>query len=315
MLKQKTLNLVVAAGMATLLLGCGGEDAAPSGQSIARVNQEEITIHQLNLELAHAGRQLEEDNLALVKPIVEQLVNQSVTVQKALEEKLDRDPQVMQAIERAKRQILSQSYMERMNATVAAASEDAVRKFYDEHPELFSKRNIYHLNEMHLNNIPSNVDVEALLKESKSLDDVQSAIEQKKASVVRSVALKPAEQIPTELLTRLANMQKGQVTAIPSPQGGIMVVQLVNAAESPMTLQGANPYIKAFLSTQAKREASEKEISRLKNAARVEYLGRFAELAKNESSSPAPTEKTAEASKGADAAHESTLSNGISGLN
>ena len=81
--RQTKLVLMLAA--LGLLVSCGDKKPAEekAGQSIVRVNGDEITIHQLNAELQRANVQPAQQELA-GKQITKSLVDRQILVQQAI---------------------------------------------------------------------------------------------------------------------------------------------------------------------------------------------------------------------------------------
>src|SRR5690606_37345712 len=107
--------------MSVMLVACGGdkEGGKPAGQSVARVNGEDITVHQLNAELERVppGQPVSR------KDVLDGLIGRQLLLQQAKKEKADRDPRVLQAIERSKDQILVQHYLQEKIGKPAQPSE------------------------------------------------------------------------------------------------------------------------------------------------------------------------------------------------
>ena len=89
---------------AGLLAGCGGggDKGEKASQTAAKVNKEEITVHQINFVLQQQRGLKPEQAEAASKQILERLIDQELALQKALEQKLDREPRVVQQIEAAR---------------------------------------------------------------------------------------------------------------------------------------------------------------------------------------------------------------------
>ena len=87
------------------------------GEAAAKVNKEEITVHQINFVLQRQGNVPADQVPAVSKRILESLIDQEVAIQQATEEKLDRDPKVVMAIEAAKREIIARAYADRIADT------------------------------------------------------------------------------------------------------------------------------------------------------------------------------------------------------
>ncbi|MBK8018938.1 MAG: peptidyl-prolyl cis-trans isomerase, EpsD family [Betaproteobacteria bacterium] len=139
--------LAIAAVLVLSACGGGGEggDDKKATQVAAKVNNDEITVHQINSALPRMNNPSEAQVKAATKQSLERLIDQQLLIQKAMEGKLDRDPQVMTAIENARREILARAYVERVMANAAQAEPAKIKEFYDQHPELFSQRRVYRL--------------------------------------------------------------------------------------------------------------------------------------------------------------------------
>jgi hypothetical protein len=67
-------------------------------------------------------------------------------------------------------------------------------------------------------------------------------------------------------------MQDGDITVVLSPMGA-SVVQLVHAEEAPLSEQQAAPVIEQFLAARKRMELAVAEVRRLRDGARIEYVG------------------------------------------
>ena len=87
---------------ATLLVACGGGDGDKKAttQVAAKVNSGEISVHQVNFVLQRQQGLKPEQAQAVSRRVLEGLVDQELAVQQAVEQKLDRDPRIVSAIER-----------------------------------------------------------------------------------------------------------------------------------------------------------------------------------------------------------------------
>ena len=93
--KEKATVLGVA--MAIFLIGCSDDaETKKNSQVIAKVNDTELTVHQLNYELGLLGQAAAKNVDKAAGQTLENMVNQQVVMQKAIADKLDRDPQIMQ---------------------------------------------------------------------------------------------------------------------------------------------------------------------------------------------------------------------------
>ena len=273
------------------LAGCGEEKKA-STQVAARVNKEEISIHQINNVLAGSGNLPPEQMKLASRQVLERLVDQELLVQKATEKKLDRDKKTMQAIEAARRDIMARSYLESVAAAVPKPTPAEVAEFYAKRPELFAERRLYNLQELNVAGNPADLrpKLEEQIAKTRTLADLAAWLKGQNIAFSGNATTKAAEQMPLELLSRFHQMKDGQFGMLPS-QEGVLVVQLMASRSAPFDQKAATPYIEQFLMNQKKIESANREIKQLHEQAKIEYLGEFAkgETATRSVAAPAGT--------------------------
>ena len=302
--------------IAALLAGCGDgkkEEAAGEKaptQVAARVNGTELTVHQVNYALQRIPNLDKEQSRPASLQVVRNLVDQELLVQKAQTDKLDRDPAVVQALDAARRQILAEAWMGRKLGTPPEPSDAEVSDYFNRHPELFSNRKVYRLQEISIKAPKEKHDaIRAQLTSSKTLNDFAAWLKAENLPAKAAQGVKPAEQLPLAILPKLAEMPDGQAIVMNVPDG-LLVIVLAGSQAQPVTLEQAKPAIARLLQTQARQKAAKAELDALKAAAKIEYMGEFVDAGK-EAPAPvavAPTEKVA---PDADA---DAISKGISGL-
>jgi EpsD family peptidyl-prolyl cis-trans isomerase len=262
---RKLLLLVILAAPAA---GCEKAAADRPAQLVAKVNGTEISIHQLGRGSSGAAAQA-----------LEKVIDRELLVQRALAEKLDRDPQVMQSIDNARRQLLAQAYLERSVSAAASAaaggSRDEVRAFYAENPALFAERRVYRLRELVVAAPAELIDVlRAEAARSRDLDELAAWLRSRNARYSLEALTQPAEQVALAYLPQLARMKPGEIALFATPPGA-SVVQLVHAEPAPLSEAQAAPLIEQFLAGRRRLEIAAAEVKRLRQVASIEYLGEF----------------------------------------
>lgn len=309
-------TLLLVATVAATIAGCGGgEEKKVTTQVAARVNQEEISIHQINNVLARTGNVAPAQAKAAGQRILEELVDQELLVQRAMEDKLDREPRVMQAIEATRRDLLARAYLDKIASTAKPTAEE-IQDFYGKHPELFSERRIYQFQELAIQ--PNQPDflsgLQQQMGKAKSLEEVVAWLKEEKIPFAVNTGTKAAEQLPLELLPKFHQMQDGQIGVIPAARDNVMVVQLVASRSMPMDEKAATPVIEQFLNNQRRKAAAEQEVKRLRETASIEYLGEFAAARSAGNTGAAPDAKPESAGVAEVKADETYLDKGVSGL-
>ncbi len=285
----------LALSLTLALNGCGdkkeGEEKKAT-QVAAKVGGDEITVHQLNFELAKLGGNLTpEQSKQAANQVLRGLVDQQLLMQKAIAEKLDRDPKVVQTLEAARRQLLAQAYVEKLTADAAKPTEAEIKEYYDKHPELFSERRIYRLQELSVQVTPDNAaQVNEKLAGVRNLNEFVEWLKANNIPARGGQSVKAAEQLPLELLPRLHALKDGQAITL-SGNNTLNIVYLAGSQTQPVNLQQATPMIERYLLNARKRELAEQALKRLRDATKVEYLGEYSEAAKLEGPSVVPPVK------------------------
>ncbi len=280
---------VIGVVASTLLVaGCGQSDTdKPASQTAAKVNKEEITVHQINFALQQQRGLRADQAEAASRQILERLIDQELALQKAEELKLDREPRVVQQLEAARREIVARAYLEKVGDAALKPTAEEIKKYYDEKPALFSERRLYNLQEI---SIEARADQVTELRErlvaAKSVPDFIEHLKTAGFRFAVNQAVRAAEQLPLANLDAFARMKDGQ--ALVSPGGpGVQVLVLAGSRTQPITEEQARPIIEQFLLNDRKRKLVEEDIKAMRGSAKVTYVGKFGEPVAAAASAPA----------------------------
>ena len=276
---------------AALAAGCGKRDEkAAATQVAAKVNGDEITIHQVNDALGRQNVRPEQAEAAK-RQILERLIDQQLARQQALEKKLDRMPRTVQAIEAAKGEILARSYIQNIAAAQAKPTADEVKKYYAEHPALFSQRRLFNIEELAV--APKEEPVAAGLKQraakAKDLVEIATWLKTQKAEVAANRGVRAAENIPLPWLAELHKMKDGEIRVFENGEN-LNVLRVVATRSAPVDEATATPVIQQFLFNQRLTEAVRKDVQSLRGKSNIEYMGEFSGKAKDAGKEKAPPE-------------------------
>lgn len=293
----------------TLAGGCAKKDEEkkkPTTQVAAKVNGDEITVHQVNAQLARAPNLPPEAAPRAKREIITRLVDQQLAVQQAIKTKLDRSPNVVQALEAARADILARAYAESIAKAQPKPGADEIKKYYAEHPELFAQRRIYSLEEIAIpaSKADSADAIREQVSKGRALKDIAGWLQSQGIPFQPNVAARSAEQVPMEMLAVIQKMKDGEIRVV-STNAGLSVIRIAASRSEPVSEEKATPAIQQFLFNRQAAEAVANEMKSLKAGAKIEYMGEFAgDLEELEKKAKADAEASAKAKAAAKARQE-----------
>lgn len=311
-LSRKFALSIVSLSLILGLAACSSKDEKKAATQVAaKVNSEEISVHQINYVLARtpgAGNVTPEQAPKLRREILDKLVDQQLAVEQALAKKLDRSPDVVMAIEAARREILARAYIEQLSAGQGKPTNEEAKTYFVEHPQLFAERRIYNIQEIVIPNAGNaTATLREMVAQGKPMDEIANWLKGKDVKFTGASATRAAEQIPLELLPKLATLKDGQGMVLENGPSAT-VMRVVASQAAPVGQDAALPRIAQFLGNQRAAKAAENELKDLKAKAKITYMGEFADGAA--AAAPAPAAPAADKS-GAD---KSAIEKGVAGL-
>jgi EpsD family peptidyl-prolyl cis-trans isomerase len=268
------------------MVGCQKDAPKAASQSLATVNGRDITVYQLNQELAQVSAPANPaQQEALQKQALEALIDRQVIVDAAIAAKLDRNPQVMHQFERAKTQILAQTYLQEQVAMVGQPSAAEVNEFYAKHPELFAKRKLFDMRQVIV--APASFDdaMKAAVDTAASVDDVAAWLDAHNGAYRREQGTKTTAELPQQIVSSLDMLSKGKPFVVREPNQ-VSVVSLKYVKDLPVTAEASSQEIGTFLSRKKYQDAVKAEVARLRAAAAIAYV-----QAKSAEAAPAQSEQ------------------------
>ena len=270
-----TRTATLAAAVA-LLSACGGQSDKAASQTAAKVGKEEITVHQINFVLQQQRNLRPEQSEAVSRQILERLIDQQLALQQAEEQKLDRDPRVMQQLEAVRREVLARAYVEKLGEGAPKPTAEEIKAYYDQKPALFSQRRVYNIQEIAIEARPEQVpELREKLAAAKGIGEFTDYLKTAGLRFNANQAVRAAEQLPLDTLDTLSRLKDGQAALLASANGAQVVV-VAGSREQPVSVEQAGPAIEQFLLNERRRKLVEEDIKALRAGAKIEYVGSFA---------------------------------------
>ena len=268
-MRQRTLKvLAVLASMA--LTGCGKPASADASDvpalPLASVNGVDISLR------APPGAGTPADRLALVdKPQLEALIDSQLLQEEAVRNRLDRNPLVRQAIERARTDILAQAQLQTRFARIAAPTRAEIDAYFLAHPELFAGRKLFYIKQLVIDSKDFTPQLKQLVDRAASIGQVAQWLDAHRVHYERAQLARGSAELAPDMLAQLKTMRRHQLFVVKAG-AQTMLDALHDVTPNPVTAAAAAPQIDAFLRNMRRQQAGELEIKRLRARAKIVYF-------------------------------------------
>lgn len=256
--------------LATLSACSNNEPGGKQTQVVAKVNGDEITVHQINGEMQRLQVPVANPQLVAKKMLVS-LIDRQLLVQEAVKLNLDRTPEVMQLVDAAKAQIYAQAYLARKVSSLGQATEKEVQQFMVEHPEVFSRRKVFTTADIIFANNPAKVNPDTLKNLVSNAEELKDWLNRHQIHFEIAEETIPTEALPKEAVSLADQVKVGDLLFM---HDDIKVVarSIANISEVPLTEQQAMDMATKAVNERKRQQLILDELQRLKKLAQIEVL-------------------------------------------
>lgn len=310
--RSMAVKALVSTMLFVALSACGEKKSASStSQVVAIVDGQEITIHQVNNELAKTG------GSQVTKQLLEGLVARQLLVNAAKKDKLDADPAVLADMERARNLVLAQSYVASKLKSPARPLDQEVEDLYRKNPDWFAQRKQYEFGQLVIARSNLTPELNTLMDQpGKRMDEVVAWLDSHRIQYARQQVVKTSADLPPQMNASLKTMERGALFVVLEGQTAILT-SLQDVKNAPLSLAVATPQIIQYLVTQKQNQASEQLVERLKGEAKIEYSEQaksFTDLAAQANASGAEAASQKGAANDPESIKKDVISRGVSGF-
>ena len=256
-----------------------------AGQVVARIDEREITVLQLQQALSANG--VRSDDSTARRLALDALIDRTLLARRAQRDGLDRDPTVLAQVRAAVDRVHAQAALARIAAAVPRPDAGAIRAFRDGHPALFAQRRIYTIEELAFES--TSIDaaaVRARVSSARRIEEVAEWLAARGVAVTRRSGTLMPEEAGVAVAATLQARAEGDLVllgAAPSYQ----VVVLRRIEPRPADGSRADAWTERYLLDQARRAAVDDAVALMRRESAVAMLGEFA------TTGPAATSPTA----------------------
>lgn len=167
--------LLLAAVASLALTACSKEAKGPEGQVVATVGGKDVTIHEVNAEIAGMGQQAQAAPRKLVESVaLARVIERKMLANEARSRKLDQSPQFVLAKTRNDENLLVQALQAEVAGKVPATPREAAQKFISENPIMFGDRRVMTLDQIQFLRTANFASLP--LKNAKSMQEVEKML-------------------------------------------------------------------------------------------------------------------------------------------
>ena len=228
---------VLALTGAIALAGCGKKQEAPAvvGQVIAHIGPDDVTQQELDNEFRLDNVPADKRTDDVIKAVLGRILERKYLDQQAIAAKLDREPTVHLDLLRSRGQILAGAYVQReLGSKVSAISKNEIDTYIQGHPDQFSKRQIFDIEQV---SFPptSNMDtLSADTKDFKTIDQVEAKLNELGIKYSRGPGALDSATMPSQMLTALEARKPDDVFFIRS-RNSASFFKVTSVEDKPLT--------------------------------------------------------------------------------
>jgi EpsD family peptidyl-prolyl cis-trans isomerase len=267
--ESRSLALILAA--APLLWSCGGSKA-PTGQVVATVDGDEVTLSELNQEakLQNIG---DANNPAIRQQLLQTIIDRKLLAGSATNQKIDRSPDYLLLRKRAEELILSDMFIRKSLTTSEQPREDQIEEFARSKPEIFTRRTIFTVDQIAFPQTDNQVLMQQL-GAAKSLDEIEQRLSEAGVPRERATAKWDSARMPEDLPQRLRSLGKGEpFVRVSNPMVAGVIVSMESA---PVPDQQRRALAAQGLIQQRVQNALTAWLERSRKAAKIQYQPAYA---------------------------------------
>jgi EpsD family peptidyl-prolyl cis-trans isomerase len=236
-----------------LALASCGDKGAPKGQVVAKVGKDEVTVLDLQSEMAGFQAPNAQVRKAAEQQALNAIVQRKILAELAKKEKIDKTPEFARQKERMDEVLLVRSWQEKLVKAVPPPSPEEVQKFVTEHPDLYSARKIIVVDGLRF---PATQDpglVQAL-QPLNTLEEVAAVLTQRKIPFGNGAGEIDTLRVDPRFAEQLLKLPPNEVFV--APQGNAVLVGHIREVKTvPVAANIATKHATEYLRNSRVREA------------------------------------------------------------
>lgn len=264
--KLRSASIIALTSAVLLVTAC---QKKAEGQVVAIVNGEEITLTELNAEIADLNVPANADKEAVRNQVLQRMVDRRLLVQAAKEAGLDRDPQFLTQQRRMEEQLLVSMYGKKTMDSIRVPDQTAIDKYISTHPTQFADRKRFKLDQLQID-VPADPTRLKELESAHSLAEVATRLTAMGIAFQRGTGTLDSAGVAPEMLQRLQSLPPGEPFIV--PRNGKLVINAITAVESvTVSPEQARPIAAQAIRNEELNKIGEQRLKEAKAKAKIEF--------------------------------------------
>jgi len=264
-------RIVLAIALVFLTSAC---QKKASGQTVAVVNNEEITTSELNAELTNENASVTGSTQQVRAQALQNLIDRRLLAAQARSEGLDKSPDFINQQRRSTEDLLIRMLVMRQANTVQVPSAGDINSFEASHPGMFANRETWTLQQI-MFPLQKDPAILAKLKAAQTLDEIEQILTASGVQMTKATRKIDTAVLPPVIYPQLARLKPGEPFIVPGLE--TEVANVITARDpAPLSGDDARKVAVEGIKRDQLQKFIQDRVKGLKAKAKIEYQPGFA---------------------------------------
>jgi peptidyl-prolyl cis-trans isomerase C len=279
----KSNKVAVAILAATLLLATSGCGRKATGQVLAVVNGDEITVDELNAEIKVTPLPPTMDKKLAHRYVLQQIVERKLLAQTAIDQGFDRDPAYVIEQRRMNEDLLVELFAKKAADAIPVPDTKAVDAFIAANPIMFDQRTRYILSQVTFD-LPADPARLKILESAKDMATVKAQLSSLGIAFQEGTGSMDSGIVDSQTMAKILQNKSEPFIA---PAGAKVIVSIiVGENKTPLSGEQARPFAVQALRAKQLEETGRTRVTEARAAAKLQYQPGYEPLSDGKAAAP-----------------------------
>ncbi len=274
-LSGKRSWMLALALASSMLSACQSE---PTGQVAAIVDSEEVTLAEINAELATMQIADGGNQKALRQMALQRVIDRRVLANNARQDGIDQTPEFIVRRQQLEDALLVQLLTQKVGRSVKVPTDGDVSKYIAANPNMFANRTIISVDQLRFA-APERDDYLKPLATAKTMPEVLATLDRLGIKYQRGRSEIDSAQLPNGMVDQIRKVPSGEPFVVPA-DGAVTVNLITGEKAAPMSPDVTRSAALAALRNQSLSDLLQKRIRTERTQSEIKYQPGFAPPAK-----------------------------------